>query len=145
MVATQIYGGLYVGDIQDVDSGDTSMFDRVISVCQDDRSDNVSCEYSHYCLADGPDQQGHNPGEYSYELLSQAIGEVISARIQRETVLVHCHMGRSRSATVAIAALAVLQGMSWDDAFEHAKNQRSIIDPGEQLIEDGKRYVTERQ
>jgi len=143
MTATQITGGLYVADIQDIREGDTSQFDHVVGVCQDDCSDNVGCEYTHFNLADGDDQQGHVPGEYSYELLSEAIDAVIAARIRRETVCVHCHAGQSRSATGAIAAMAVLDGMSWEDAFQHARERRSIINPGRDLVEDGQRYVEE--
>lgn len=145
-LTTQITGGLYVADIQDIQRGDTSKFDRVVGVCQDDCSDNVGCEYEHFNLADGPeDIRGHNPGEYSYELLSDAIDSVIAARLRRETVCVHCHAGQSRSATVAIAALAVLEGMDWDEAFNHAREKRPIINPGPELVEDGKRYVEEHQ
>lgn len=145
MTATQITGGLYVADIQDIREGDTSNFDHVVGVCQDDCSDNVGCEYTHFNLADGDDQQGHVPGEYSYELLSEAIDAVIAARIRRQTVCVHCHAGQSRSATVAIAAMAVLDGMTWEDAFQHARSRRSIINPGRDLVEDGQRYVEEHR
>lgn len=144
MTATQLIGGIYIGDILDVQEGDTSMFDRVIGVCQDDCSDNVGCPYEHFCLSDGPyDIRGHNPGEYSYELVSEAIDAVVAARVRRETVLVHCHAGQSRSASVAIAAMCVVNGMDWDEAYNRATNQRPIINPGPELVRDAKRYVHE--
>lgn len=144
MTATQIIGGLYIGDIQDVREGDTSQFDRVVGVCQDDCSDNVGCEYSHYCLSDGPyDIRGHNPGEYSYEMVADAIDEVVAARLRRETVLVHCHAGQSRSGAVAIAALATLENMTWDEAFNHAREKHPMINPGRELVSDAKKYVHE--
>jgi len=145
MSPTQLIGGIYVGDIQDVREGDTSQFDRVIGVCQDDCSENVSCQYEHFNLADGEDQQGHVPGEYSYELLSDAIDAAVKARVQRETILLHCHAGQSRSATVAIATMAIVNGMTWDEAFNRATDKRPIINPGPELVSDGKRYVKERQ
>jgi hypothetical protein len=144
MSPTQITGGLYVGDIQDVTEGDTSQFDTVVGVCQDDCTDNVGCRYEHFCLADGSeDERGMNPGKYSYKLLSDAIDAVVAARIRRDTVLVHCHAGRSRSATVAIAALCVLNGLDWDEAYNKAKDARPIINPGRELVRDGKKYVHE--
>jgi hypothetical protein len=144
MTATQVTGGLYIADIQDIQQGDTSKFDHVIGVCQDDCSDNVGCEYTHFCLADGPnDIRGHNPGDYSYELLSEAIDAVIAARIRRETVCVHCHAGQSRSATVVIAAYAVLNGISWNEAYNRVEDKRPIINPGPELVADGKKYIME--
>lgn len=146
MTATQIVGNLYIGDIQDVREGDTSRFDTIIGVCQDDCSDNVSCKYQHFNLADGPeDQIGHNPGEYSYELLEDAITAAFSARLRRETVLVHCHAGQSRSATVCIAALALLEGHSWEEAYNIVEDARPIINPHPQLVDDAKRFLEERQ
>jgi protein-tyrosine phosphatase len=146
MTATQIIGGLYVGDIDDVREGDTSKFDRVVGVCQDDCSDNVGVPYEHFCLADSPDDvRGHNPGEFSHELVHDAIDSVVAARIQRETVLVHCHVGRSRSATVAIAAMSVVEGMTWDEAYNRAKEQRPLINPNKELVEAGRAYVEDHQ
>jgi len=146
MSPTQITGGLYIADIDDIREGDTSKFDYVVGVCQDDCSDNVSCKYTHFNLADGPNGiRGHNPGEYSYELLSDAIDEVIAARIRRETVCVHCHAGRSRSATVTIAALAVLDGITWGESYNRVREKRSIINPGPTLANHGKRYVREHK
>lgn len=144
MSPTQLIGNLYIGDIQDVREGDTSKFDRVIGVCQDDCSENVGCEYEHFCLSDGPyDIRGHNPGEYSAEMVHNAIDAVVAARIKRETVLVHCHAGQSRSAAVAIAAMAVIEGMTWNEAFNRAKEQRPIINPGPELVNDAKAYIRE--
>lgn len=146
MSPTQLIGGIYVGDIDDVREGDTSQFDVVVGVCQDNCSDNVACPYHHFKLADGPnDIRGQNPGQYSYELLSDAIDRVVKERIQRQTVLVHCHVGCSRSPTVAIAAMAVVEGMSWDEAFERATDQRPIINPGPTLMTHGQRYVEDHQ
>lgn len=144
MSPTQLIGGIYVGDIQDVREGSTDQFDRVIGVCQDDCSDNVGCPYEHFNLSDGPyDIRGR--GEYSYELLSEAIDAAVRARIQRETILIHCHAGQSRSATVAIATMVVVNGMSWDEAYNRATDARPIINPGPELVSDGQRYVHERQ
>lgn len=142
MSPTQVFGGLYIGDIEDVREGDTSKFDRVIGVCQDDCSDNVGCEYEHFALADGPTDEG-NRGEFSYELLSDAIDAVVAARLRRETVLVHCHMGVSRSVCVCIGALAIIEGMTYDEALDHLRNTK-YIQPKREVLEATERYVEER-
>lgn len=140
--ATQLIGGIYISDIEFVEEGDTSKFDRVVGVCQDDRSANVGCEYDHFNLADGPyDIRGHNPGEFSYDLVKEAVDTVISARLRREVVLVHCHMGQSRSAVVAVAAMAVVEGMTWNEAFNRAKERRPIINPTRELVRIGRQCV----
>jgi len=141
----QIIGGLYISDIRGVQQGDTSQFDRVISVCQDECSDNVACEYEHFCMADGPhDEQGHVPGEYSYEILTDAIDAVVRARIRRETVCVHCHAGVSRSAAVCIGALAIVEGMSYDEAHQRVSDTK-YIQPTREMLEHVEQYISERQ
>lgn len=142
MTGSQIIGGLYIGDISDVTEGDTSKFDRVIGVCQTDASANVGCPYEHFGLADG-EPEGHDPGEFTYELFADAVNSVIAARIRRETVLVHCHRGVSRSASVCIAALAVLEGMSYDDAYSLVSDAK-YIQPSRGLVEFAKEFIESR-
>lgn len=141
----QIIGGLYISDIEGVQQGDTSQFERVISVCQDECSDNVACEYEHFCMADGPDDiRGHNPGEYNYEILTDAIDAVVKARVRRETVCVHCHAGVSRSAAVCIGALAIVEGMSYDEAVSRVRETKHI-QPTREMLEHVQQYIEERK
>ncbi|PVD30608.1 hypothetical protein C0Q70_09881 [Pomacea canaliculata] len=44
-------------------------------------------------------------------------------------VLVHCHAGRSRSATVCLAYLMRTCHLSLDAAYEHVRTRREVIDP----------------
>ena len=44
-------------------------------------------------------------------------------------MLVHCHAGRSRSATICLAYLMNTLHLSLDNAFEHVRSRREIIDP----------------
>lgn len=144
MSPTQVYSNLYVGDIDDVREGDTSEFDIIIGVCQDDCSENVDVPYSSFNLADGPnDIQGR--GEFSYELFSEAVDKVLAERIARQKVLVHCHVGVSRSVAVTTATLAVLEDMSWSEAFNIVKDARPIANPKPELISAGKQYIQERK
>jgi len=141
----QIIGGLYISDIQGVCESDTSRFDRIISTCQDECSDNVACEYEHFCMADGPGgEEGHVPGEYSYEILTDAIDAVVAARVRRETVCVHCHAGVSRSAAVCIGALAIVEGMSYEDALARVQDTK-YIQPTREMLEHVEQYISERQ
>jgi atypical dual specificity phosphatase len=58
------------------------------------------------------------------EVLDHAV-----AIASEHTVYVHCRGGRERSATVAIALLARLEGMPIDGALELAKQRRPIFAP----------------
>lgn len=44
-------------------------------------------------------------------------------------MLVHCHAGRSRSATICLAYLMRTLNLSLDNAFEHVRSRREVIDP----------------
>jgi len=46
-------------------------------------------------------------------------------------VLVHCHMGVSRSATVVIAYLMKYFHMTHREAYNFVKKKRSVINPNE--------------
>jgi atypical dual specificity phosphatase len=48
---------------------------------------------------------------------------------EQHTIYVHCRGGRERSATVAIALLARMEGMPIDSALELAKQRRPIFAP----------------
>ena len=50
-------------------------------------------------------------------------------------VLVHCAMGKSRSATSLIMYVMRRFGLSLDDAFEFCKTQRQETEPNEGFME----------
>lgn len=116
--------------------------DRVITVCQEPVVENVSTAYEYYKLDDGESDYG---GECSYELFSQAAGSLVDSLQRGEDVMIHCHRGRSRSASVAIAALGVHDGMSWDDTYAVVQHRRPCIDPDGMLEKFGRRFVRENR
>ena len=59
-----------------------------------------------------------------------------------DTVYVHCRGGRERSATVAIAVLAGLQGLTIDDAHELARTRRPVFAPLDWQITGLRRWAT---
>lgn len=54
---------------------------------------------------------------------------------EKRKVLVHCNAGVSRSSTVVIAWLIVLEGMSFEDALAHCKGRRTQVKPNEGFTE----------
>lgn len=125
----QITDNLWIGDIQDVREGDTSRFDRVITVCQDEVSDNVGCNYHFFNMSDGP-ANGYG-GDHSYELFHEAAMFALASLTYGENLLIHCHMGQSRSVSVAAAALVVKEGQSYEWAFKTIERSRpeAHLDP----------------
>ena len=133
-----VYENVWIGDIQDVREGDTSRFDRVITVCQDSVEDNVGCSYEWYNMADGP----HNVygGDSSYEIFHEAGISLLGSVTYGEEVLIHCHMGQSRSASVAIAVIGVFVG-SYEEAYNIVEGARPQIHVEPLLQQHAKKFI----
>lgn len=130
----RIIDGLWIGDIQDARRtplGEHGI-DRVITVCQDSVADNVACAYEHYALADSAD---HNPSTFE-----AAAAAVRAALADDETVLVHCHVGRSRAPSVSAAALAADRDLTVMEAYEVIREVR-MIHPNPALQDAAREYV----
>lgn len=133
-----IINGLWIGDIQDVREQSTERFDRVITVCQDEVSDNVGCDYQHFNMSEGEtDSYG---GSSNFVLFRDATEAVVDALENDETVLVHCHVGRSRSASVCIAAIGRHYDMSYGDAYNTVSDTR-YIQPDPTLVQHAKTFI----
>lgn len=137
----EICDGLWISDIQAVQEESTGHFDRVVTVCQDDVSDNVGCRYNHFSMADGP-ACGYG-GDCSYELFHEAALTVLGSIAYGETVLVHCHMGQSRSVSVSIAALAAYHGWDYRSTYDMVEKYHPQIYPDSLLVEHAKKFIDE--
>jgi len=135
---------LWITDISGVREQDTSRFDRVITVCQDEVSDNVGCEYEHFNMADGPHNTGYG-GEFSYDLFADAADAVYDALAGGETVLVHCHVGQNRSVAVSAAALVRFNSLSHIEALTLIQESRPIANPTETFRDHLQQYASEHR
>lgn len=136
----EISDDLWISGIQKVREESTGQFDRVISVCQDEVSDNVGCNYNHFNMADGP-ACGYG-GDCSYELFHEAALMALASLTYGETVLVHCHVGKSRSVSVSIAALAVYNHWTYEKAYNVVEEGRPQMHPDGLLIEHAKKFIS---
>jgi len=68
-------------------------------------------------------------GENIDHFMIQAIADIDRVKEQNGRILVHCHQGISRSATLVIAYLMWLQGMDYKEGFRFVKEKRSIVCP----------------
>jgi predicted protein tyrosine phosphatase len=77
------------------------------------------------------DTWGQNIEHYfdsSYNVIESIIGK-------NENILVHCHAGISRSATIVIAYLMRKNNWSLDQALAFVRSKRSIVNPNLDFIE----------
>lgn len=126
----EIINGVWISNISDARTADKSRFNRVITVCQESIEDNVGCQYNFFNMSDGEDEYG---GECTYELFSEACNCLVDALENNETVLVHCHRGRSRSVSVVVASIAVYRDISYAESFWIVEQNRPQANPKVQL------------
>lgn len=83
---------------------------------------NSQLEFMHVKIQDGPSVIISDHFESTREFINKM-------RVMGKSVLVHCHAGISRSATIVIAYLMVENNMNLIDAYTHVKSKRKIIGP----------------
>lgn len=131
----QITDSLWISDIRDAREKPLSEhgIDHVVTVCQDNIEDNVGCDhYEWFYLEDG---------DHDYDEFKAAVDSVRWSLGNDRTVLVHCHVGVSRSASVCAAALGADRGIRADEAFDVVGEARPIR-PKPQLRESVREYLS---
>jgi len=81
--------------------------------------------YKHVCIEDN---EGENIGQYfesCYDFITSATGPV----------LVHCHAGMSRSASIVIYYLMRSQNLTYADAYALCKSKRKCIGPNTSFVQ----------
>jgi protein-tyrosine phosphatase len=148
MAIDHIDHGLHITSIRSVQSEETTRFDRVISVCQDIVSQNVSDDtpYEHFMLADDESSRDNWGGSHGYPMFARAAESVLDAleRPEDENVLVHCHVGKNRSAAVCAAALSVYDHIPYYKAYGRVVEARPMVNPSTLMREHAERFVAER-
>ncbi len=80
--------------------------------------------YKHVCIEDQEDENIAQYFESCYDFIMQATGPV----------LVHCHAGMSRSATIVIYYLMRSLKLSYADAYSLCKTKRKCVGPNMAFI-----------
>uniref|UniRef100_A0A6G3MGC9 Protein phosphatase Slingshot homolog 3 (Trinotate prediction) n=1 Tax=Henneguya salminicola TaxID=69463 RepID=A0A6G3MGC9_HENSL len=88
-------------------------------------------EYYNICVLDRPEVEIINYFDEAYRFIEKArfIKNILTIRINNTSVLVHCQMGISRSATIIISYL--MKYYEWDAqlSLEFVKSRRPIVKP----------------
>jgi protein phosphatase slingshot len=79
-------------------------------------------KYLQLKLEDSPQQSIYQVLEPSYKFIYNAMGN-------GGTVLIHCHMGKSRSVSIVIYFLMKLNGWTYLQALNYIRQRRSIANP----------------
>ena len=144
----EIDHGLWISDIDAVKNQSTGRFDTVVSVCQDTYRENVSdsTPYHHFVMADDEVSEENWGGSCEYDVFAEAAECVVSALRDDavEHVLVHCHAGRNRSASVCTAALAVYEQSGYHEAFGKIGAARPIVNPNDLMKSHAERFIEDR-
>lgn len=140
--------GLHITSIEALERSGTGRYDFIISVCQDTSPDNVSDEtpYRHFVLADDAESAARWGGSYDYRTFRYAAETALMAlrSPEFENVLVHCHVGKNRSAAVCTAAIGVYDDSTYPEAFETVQRARPMVDPNDIMRGHAHRFIVER-
>ena len=115
----------------------------VVNCTRDGAADGVPCVHEadgvEYCRVGVHDNESADILSY----LGIAASWIAARRSTGQGVLVHCQMGRSRSATIAIAALMAAEGLSRDAAYLKVKGARPMAEPNQGFWEQLAKFETE--
>lgn len=132
MPANQITENIWIGSWQDgqwrpIPPGVTAVFNVAKDLTSrkwDAGEDVMLCQIP---LTDG--------GNNSDRMIKTSIEVLLSLLEDGHKVLVHCHVGKSRSVSVVAAALALTTGVTFDEAVVQIREKRSIAEPAPGLRE----------
>jgi hypothetical protein len=102
------------------------------------KTNTINLDLGNKCAIDEPDAQKDTI--YEIDMLMEK--NLLNSNNQHR-VLVHCAMGRSRSATMVIMYLMKKFDISMEIAFRLAKTRREVVDPNEGFLKKLEEYETE--
>jgi len=87
-------------------------------------------KYLKISILDESDKEIHNHFKQAYEFIHEALSDDNSNHI-----LIHCAMGKSRSATITIMFLMKRFSWNFEKAFNFVKRKREIVCPNEGFVQ----------
>lgn len=109
---TELLPNLFIGNWREAESS----VGLDIVTCMNDEPHFI--KGTRFNLIDGPGNE--------LELLQSAIDHVAEEYKKGKKILVHCHGGRSRSATVSVGAIAKITNRSLCQAYDFVKDRHEI-------------------
>lgn len=136
---------LIIASIDEVQDNPTGEYDAILSVCQDTCDANVSdsVAYEQYPLADDCESVANWGGEFSFQMFNSAVKQLTQALYDDKKVLIHCHAGRNRSVSVAIAAYAIWRNITFSSARQTVMAGQDKEAPDEELLAFARHAIAE--
>lgn len=103
------------------------------------KTNTINFDLGSKCANDEPDIQ--KDAIYEIDMLME---KNLLASNNQHRVLVHCAMGRSRSATMVIMYLMKKFDISMETALRLAKTRREVVDPNEGFLQKLEEFETEQ-
>lgn len=141
----KIIDQLYLSDISVARETSKDKFDVIVTVCQDSIEDNVGCRYRQFNMSDGDRRTKSYGGSSDYSVFEDACDFVLSQLRNNNTILIHCHMGQSRSVAVTIACVAVYNNITFHEAKSLVREKRQTIRPHKTLLDHAKKYISDAE
>lgn len=137
----QVHPQLTITDIDGARTEPLNDYDTVLTTCQDSIEDHIptGVDYHHFNMSDGPENQ--YGGRSDYDIFRVAASTLLLHLQRGDSVLIHCHHGQSRSAAVAIAALAAQEDAEYGEMHDHVQNERPQVQPDELLEAHANRFI----
>jgi predicted protein tyrosine phosphatase len=139
----QVHPQLWIANITGARTQGMDPFDAVVTVCQDSIEDHIpeAVAYHFFEMSDGPTNE--YGGRWDYEFFEEAVETVLQHLEAGHTLLVHCHAGQSRSASVSIAALAEFEGTTYREMYSRIDEERPQVQPDSTLEAHAQDYLGE--
>lgn len=127
-----VYDDLYVGESGALSQLDTVRAEGITAIVRLDQIPRKDGQWPDpFLLLDMPIPDGEHIDGDTIDTITAYIHEQLEAG---RKVLVHCHMGVSRSVAMVMAYLIAYEGMSLAEAFGTVREGREIAYPHEMLL-----------
>eukprot|EP01080_Neovahlkampfia_damariscottae_P012222 gene12222-5808_t len=120
-------------DAKNIKSLEAMKITRILNVTNDIHKNHSNFIVKNISILDTPKTNISKYFDESFDFIDDALKK-------KEKILVHCHAGRSRSATIVIAYLMKHQQISLKEAVEYVKLKRKIIRPNDGFMKQLKTF-----
>jgi len=130
-------GSLHLGSRDDIIHASHDDYDTIITVDIEPIEPQGTLAYHWINMSDAATTKR---GSYNAEVFAYAADTLVSALRHGHYVAIHCFVGRSRSVGVAIAAVSVIDDVSFQEALNHVRRYRPQANVKPRILDDAFEY-----
>jgi len=136
------HGSLHLGSRSDMIEASHDQYDTIITVDIEPIEPQGTLAYHWINMSDAGTTKR---GSYDYSVFAYAADTLVSALRYGHDVAIHCFVGRSRSVGVAVAAVAVIDDVSFQAALDHVTRYRPQANVKPRILNDAFDYTVDRR